>query len=55
MEKLTAAELQVVERTGAGASIPEVAEALHISERTARKHVRNIVVKLSVLVEEEAE
>jgi DNA-binding CsgD family transcriptional regulator len=53
IEKLIPAELQVLQRVVAGRSIPEVAEALAISEKTARNHVRNVVAKLALLVEDE--
>lgn len=52
-EKLTPPELEVLERVAAGSSIPQVAEALFISERTARNHVRNVVAKLAVLVQDD--
>lgn len=53
MEKLKPPERQVLEAVAAGCSIPEVAEALAISERTARNHIRNVVAKLSVLAQED--
>ena len=52
-DKLTQQELQVVERAATGSSIPELAEALVISERTARNHLRNVVAKLSVLIQDD--
>ena len=51
-EQFSPQELQVLERVGGGSTVPEVAEALAISERTATNHVRSIVTKLTVLLQE---
>lgn len=54
MESLTPAEVQVVTQAAKGAvSVPELAEALSISERTARNHLRNIATKLAALADDE--
>lgn len=46
--KLTARELQILERMAAGARYREIAEEMFISLETVRTHVRNIYDKLHV-------
>jgi DNA-binding NarL/FixJ family response regulator len=45
---LTARELQVLELLGKGRRNREIAAELHISEDTARAHVKSIFLKLNV-------
>jgi DNA-binding NarL/FixJ family response regulator len=47
-EELTSRELEVVRLVGAGRANKEIATELRISERTARTHVSNILVKLGL-------
>ena len=46
VEPLTEREKEVLSLVGQGASNKEIASALYITERTARTHVSNILVKL---------
>ncbi|HUP86062.1 MAG TPA: LuxR C-terminal-related transcriptional regulator [Acidimicrobiales bacterium] len=47
--ELTPQERQVLECVAGGSSVPELARALAISERTGRNHLRNIAAKLTAL------
>ncbi len=46
--ELTARELDVLKLVGVGKANKEIASELHISERTARTHVSNILAKLNL-------
>ena len=48
VEPLTERELEVLSHLGRGSSNKEIASALHITERTARTHVSNILGKLGL-------
>jgi DNA-binding NarL/FixJ family response regulator len=52
IQELTPQERQVLEYVAGGSTVPELARALAISDRTGRNHLRNIVAKLTALLDD---
>jgi DNA-binding NarL/FixJ family response regulator len=48
LSELTEREMQILERVAAGDSNKEIGAALHITEKTVKHHMTNILQKLQV-------
>ncbi len=48
VDPLTARELEVLRLVASGASNPEIARSLYLSERTVKGHISSIFLKLDV-------
>ncbi len=46
--KLTSREVQILQLAAEGKTIAQIAKELHISKRTVRSHIENILFKMQV-------